>query len=65
MYQGQNNLCVVDARCIRSVVALVPFPDTSPCYISNQPQNGLFYVVEKMGMDIACMGGIMDIDDVE
>ena len=65
MYQGQNNLLVVDAKCIRSVVALVPFPDTSPCHTSNPPQNGPFYVVEKMGMDVACMGGIMEVDDAE
>ncbi|KAI0309598.1 hypothetical protein OF83DRAFT_1033854, partial [Amylostereum chailletii] len=48
MYLGQGSLVVVDAVCIQSVVAIIPFPHTSPRNHRGQV-DGPFYVVEKMG----------------
>jgi hypothetical protein len=49
-YQGAEGLCVVDVRDIHSVVAVVPLPR----------QMNVFFVAEKLGLDIAILGGVED-----
>jgi hypothetical protein len=53
-YEGDAHLQVVDIKSIMSVVAMVPhlpFPeDPLPRY----------FVVEKPGLDVACLGGVVE-----
>lgn len=52
-----RGLAVVEVMKIESVVAIVPHPQPVPG--SNQVDlTGWFYVVEKMGLDVATMAGI-------
>jgi hypothetical protein len=53
-YLGDESLCVINVKTIISVVAIVPLPH------SGQPK-GMF-VVEKLGLDVAEMGGSLDED---
>jgi hypothetical protein len=47
-HQGDEGLSVIPASSIISVVAMVPFSE------------GSFIVVEKLGLEVACMGGIRE-----
>ena len=44
-YEGDARLCVIDIKSIKSVVAMIP-------------RQGRMFVVEKMGLDIAHLGGL-------
>ncbi len=48
-YQGLQELKVIHVKSIKSVVAMVPYPHT--------PGQNFFFLVERMGFDIANMGG--------
>lgn len=50
-YRGEGGLKVIPAKLIASVVAMVPL------------QAGCFYVVEKLGLEVACMGGAEDDEE--
>jgi hypothetical protein len=53
-YQGAEALRVIDVTDIHSVVAMVPLPHN----------NNLFFVGEKLGLDVAMLGGIEeDLDE--
>ena len=56
-YRGQQALTVVDFKSIEAVVAMVPF--------SRFPGHNWFFLVEKLGLDVAKLGGYEeeDIDD--
>ena len=51
-YQGAADLRVINVKTIHSVVAMVPFP-------FNQEK---FFVGEKIGLDVATLGGIEEED---
>ena len=51
-YQGANDLRTIDVKTIHSVVAMVPFP-------FNREK---FFVGEKIGLDVAMLGGIEEED---
>ncbi|KAF8897773.1 hypothetical protein BD779DRAFT_1667694 [Infundibulicybe gibba] len=48
-YQGMDSLHVIDVRSILSVVAMVPMP--------HHPVPNTRFVVEKLGLDVADLGG--------
>jgi hypothetical protein len=59
-YLGQTGLMVVDVKHINSVIAMVP----------HKPFDGdpiqRYYVVEKPGLDVACLGGVEErVSDTE
>ena len=43
-------MCVVDVKDIHSVVAVVPLPR----------EENVFFVAEKLGLDVAILGGVED-----
>jgi len=51
-YLGQDGLMVIDVKYINSVIAMVP----------HQPFGGdsvqRYFVVEKPGLEVACLGGV-------
>lgn len=49
-YQGELGFEVVAAKSIQSVVAMVPFGNADS-------ENDIRFLVEKPGLDVACMGG--------
>lgn len=51
-YTGEAGLHVIDIKDIQSVVAMIP-------------RQGRFFVVEKMGLDIAHLGGVEEDVGVE
>ena len=54
-YQGENKLKVIDVHNILSVVAMPPFPALE----------GISFVGEKLGLDVAALGGIeQDLEDL-
>ncbi|KAI0058691.1 hypothetical protein BV25DRAFT_1188194 [Artomyces pyxidatus] len=62
-YQGAAGLRVVPIKCITSVVAVVPFPlgaHTQVRAIAERPH----FIVEKMGLDVAYMGGHEEIEAI-
>lgn len=52
-YQGDTGMRVVDVKSLQSVVAIVPFPGHSIL-------NGPAFFVEKMGLEVGCLGGIAE-----
>ena len=48
-YQGSAGFKVLEAKSIRSVVAMVPLDDED---------TGRYFVTEKLGLEVACMGGM-------
>ena len=55
VYEGDAHLQVIDIKSIMSVVAMVPhnpFPGDSL---------DRFFVVEKPGLDVACLGGVVEV----
>lgn len=50
-YSGDNNLAVIDAKCIKAVVAMVPH---SPPGVDDD--NSYYYLVERPGLDITELG---------
>ena len=48
-YLGQGALEVIPIKFIQATVAMVPYPHT--------PQRNRFFLVERMGLDIAFLGG--------
>jgi len=50
--QGVRSLQVIDIKSIISVVAVVPLP--------HHATPGMLFVVEKMGLDIAELGGVIE-----
>jgi hypothetical protein len=53
-YRGDRALIVVDIKSILSVVAMVPFPFLIDC------EGGQFFMIEKIGLDVAESGDIGD-----
>jgi hypothetical protein len=70
-YHGQDDLIVVDAKAIRSVVAMVPLPfphgdiDSDEQADTDLAEEEYFFVVEKPGLEIFTMGGYEEDDDEE
>ncbi len=56
-YQGLQNLKVIHATSIKAVVAMVPYPSSYMIPYPNIPGQSFFFLVERMGLDIATMGG--------
>lgn len=52
-----SNLIVVNIRAIHSVVAMVPHSVTIPGHLVMEDR---WFVVEKPGLDVANMGGIIE-----
>ena len=50
-YRGISSLEVIRVKNIISCIAMVPFKD---------PHDGRFFVCEKMGLDMACLGGMQE-----
>ncbi len=48
-YKGNDNLEVIKIQSIKAVVAMVPYPHTQ--------EADYFFLGERMGLDIAQMGG--------
>ena len=55
-YRGNTCLRVISVQDIKSCVAMVPFKNT---------EDGKFYVCEKMGLEIAYLGGAAEPVDAE
>jgi hypothetical protein len=53
-YRGDDALEVIPAKWISSCVAMPPM---------NKPPDNLHYVCEKMGLDVASIGGVEEDDD--
>lgn len=47
-YKGVTSLEVIPVKTIMSCIAMIPF---------REPHNGKFFVCEKMGLDVAFIGG--------
>lgn len=59
---GNEKIQVVDVEMIQSVVALVPHSEG----LLGQEWKNRFFVVEKPGLEVACMGNILEqLDDEE
>lgn len=55
-YQGNENLKVINIKSILTCIAMVPFMD---------PPDNRFFVCEKMGLEVAYLGGAEeDIDNI-
>lgn len=54
-YRGENGLVLVEARAIKSVVAMVPFME-KPEGDRPRHHDGRFFVVEKPGLSLAELG---------
>ena len=54
-YSGMDNLLVIAAKSILSVVSMQPLPK-----VDGDP-DGLFFVVEKSGLDNVELTGYMDV----
>lgn len=52
-------MTVVRCRNIESVVAVVPMPGTK-VFEDGRPPEGPMFIVEKMGLDVGCLGGIAE-----
>lgn len=59
-YQGLAATSVVRCKQIESVVAVIPMPDTK-VFGDGRPPEGPLFVVEKMGLDVGCLGGIAEL----
>lgn len=46
-YLGEDALQVIDIKSIKASVGMIPYPD----------EDGLYFVAEKMGLDVGDMGG--------
>lgn len=58
--QGQAALEVVSCKDVQAVVAVVPMPGTT-VFDDGRPPVGPSFVVEKMGLDVGCLGGIAEL----
>ena len=59
--QGDDGLVVIEVREINSVVAMVPHRPR----INGKDAQDRYFVVEKIGLDIANMGGWRDKEEME
>ena len=50
-YLGDQNLTVIDVKCIEAVVAMIPH---SPTGVDDE--GGYYYLVERPGLDITDLG---------
>jgi hypothetical protein len=57
-YSGNNNLAVIKISSIKSVVSMQPLPK------ADGDPDGLFFVVEKSGLDDVELMGYVDLDVV-
>ncbi|PBK62768.1 hypothetical protein ARMSODRAFT_990399 [Armillaria solidipes] len=67
-YEGDLSLYVVPIACIHSAVAMVPVPQFDENGLQFLPRTtDQYFVVEKMGLDVAFIGGFEDsvMDDVD
>ena len=67
-YEGDISLYVVPIACIHSAVAMVPVPQFDEDGLQFLPTTtDQYFVVEKMGLDVAFIGGFEDsvMDDVD
>jgi hypothetical protein len=55
VYEGDARLQVIDIKSIMSVVAMVPHHP-----FLEDPLDR-YFVVEKPGLDVACLGGIVEV----
>jgi len=55
-YQGDGALKFIDVKTIQSVVAMIPHKPEIP----GLPPSERFFLVEKLGLDVAMMAGIED-----
>jgi hypothetical protein len=55
VYEGDAYLQVIDIKSILSVVAMVPHHP-----IAEDPLDR-YFVVEKPGLDVACLGGVIEV----
>jgi hypothetical protein len=55
VYEGDAYLQVIDIKAIMSVVAMVPHHP-----FSEDPLDR-YFVVEKPGLDVACLGGVVEV----
>ena len=49
-YEGEQNLVVIQAKSILSVIGMMPFKE----------QDGKFYLVEKFGLGVVDTGDVID-----
>lgn len=52
-YQGNNSLEVVPVKTISTCIAMIPFKN---------PEDNLFFVCNKMGLDVAFLGGAQEVE---
>ena len=71
-YQGRNNLIVIDAKAILSVVAMVPLPfPRGDIELDNEQPDAdsedgdYFFVAEKPGLEIFTMGGYEEMSEAD
>ena len=66
-YLGNTALRVVDAKCIESVVAMVPWDDEDNEDEEDKQytEGDEFFVVEKLGLEMASMAGVDEEADEE
>lgn len=55
-YRGNNSLEVIPAKTISTCIAMIPF---------KTPEENLFFVCNKMGLDVAFLGGAQEILEEE
>lgn len=60
-YHSQDALAVIRIKDIQSVVAMVPHPRAEEGTLAGDLY-GRFYVVEKMGLDVMTMAGMIEED---
>lgn len=57
-YLGDSNITIIDATCIKAVVAMIPH---SPAGIADEGR--YFFLVERPGLDIANLAGTPVVSD--
>ena len=55
-YRGNNSLEVVPVKTISTCIAMIPFKN---------PEDNLFFVCNKMGLDVAFLGGAQEVEEDE
>lgn len=59
VYEGDAHLQVIDIKSIMSVVAMVPHHPFPEDLLDR------YFVVEKPGLDVACLGGVVEVGPEE
>jgi hypothetical protein len=54
-YRGNNFLEIIPVKAISTCIAMIPF--------TNNPEDNLFFICNKMGLDVAFLGGAQEVEE--